>query len=424
VTSLRILVIAYEFPPIIAAQSLRWFYLTEELAQLGVEVHVLCPDFSALEAFPFEFDKNVIIHRVWPGPYVGFSQYLAKKIKHPSVNMAIDAISSPSFPQKIYRLIRKLLDNIIFPDLRTEWYPFAHKRLCGLFNSYQFDALITSYEPGVDLLLGLWAQKKYRVKWIVDLGDPVLAPYTPKWRRGIDAWFEKRVIDRADHIVLTTDQIKPLLCNRHHLINLSKFVCIPQGFPHHRFSKVKTQFALPKGVLNIVFTGTFYLDFRSPINFASALRMLQTNEIMTTLIGDNFEFMSMFQGIKNIKFIGKISHFECLSVQNKADLLLNISNIQDYQIPGKFYEYLGTGKPILHIRSSAHDPCANLIEQLHAGLVVDNDPKKICLGLLLLIDLWKNFQLNSLYHPDSTAIAQSSWEERAKSFQNLLLTLS
>ncbi|MDS4019332.1 MAG: glycosyltransferase [Candidatus Competibacter sp.] len=421
---MRILVIAYEFPPIIAAQSLRWFYLTEELARLGVEVHVLCPEFSALEAFPFAFNNKVTVHRTWPGPYVALSQSLAKKIDRSSSKWATDVIQGPSLPQKIYQSIRKFLDNLLFPDLRTEWYFFAKKSLRSLLNSYQFDALISSYEPGVDLLLGLWAQKKYGVKWIVDLGDPILAPYTPRWRRKIDSWFEKRVLERAERIVLTTDQIRPLLCKRHHLTNPSKFVCIPQGFPHHRFSTVRTDFALPRGIMNIVFTGTFYRDFRSPTNFASALRALKTNKIMTTLIGDNFEFISMFEGINNIKFIGKISHFECLAIQNKADLLLNIGNIQDYQVPGKIYEYIGARKPILHIKTGMHDPGADLIEQLHAGLVVFNDPEKIGAALLSLVECWQDCQLSTLYSADPGIVDHHSWAVRANSFQNLLVALS
>lgn len=419
---LRILLIAYEFPPIIAAQSLRWFYLSEELAKIGVEVHVLCPNISALEPFPFKFNDKVVIHHIFPGPFIALSQRLAKRINQPADPTEQESIPVPSLPLKAYHFIRKILDNLIFPDLRTEWYPFARNSLGKLLGRCTFDALISSYEPGVDLLLGMWAQKEFGIKWIVDLGDPVVAPYTPKWRRKIDLWFEKNVLDRADKIVLTTDQIKLLLLNRHYLANSAKFVCIPQGYPHQSFSNVKVHFLLPKGVLNLVFTGTFYRDFRSPTNFASALRSLHTAAIRTTIIGDNFEFLPMFQGIHNIKFIRKINHFECLAIQQQADLLLNIGNVQNYQLPGKIYEYLGASKPILHIRTGSDDPGAELIQKLNAGIVADNDPDIIFNKLSLIIDLWKNSRLEKIYHPDLITIANFSWEERAKSFKKLVLT--
>ena len=41
---LRILLIAYEFPPSPSPQSLRWAYLANRLVAAGHDVHVLAPD--------------------------------------------------------------------------------------------------------------------------------------------------------------------------------------------------------------------------------------------------------------------------------------------------------------------------------------------------------------------------------------------
>ncbi len=57
---MKILLVAYEFPPILAAQALRWFYLSNELAKLGVNVHVICPDISAEHAFPMDLDGRIV----------------------------------------------------------------------------------------------------------------------------------------------------------------------------------------------------------------------------------------------------------------------------------------------------------------------------------------------------------------------------
>lgn len=419
---MRVLVIAYEFPPIIAAQSLRWFYLAQELARLGVEIHVLCPSFPALEAScPVKFEPGVFLHRAWPGPFVGLSQHLVRATRSNAIVGASDIGNTHPFLLQSYRLTRKLLDQLLFPDLRTEWYPFARRRLHRLLIDYRFDAVISSYEPGVDLLLGLWAQKQFKIKWIADLGDPILTPYSPGWRRKIDARFENRILRQADGVLLTNDQVKQLLCDRHQFTDISnKLICIPQGFPEHLpFNHSETSL-LSAGVMNIVFTGTFYRDFRSPRQFVLALRDLNANDIMMTVIGDNPDFISAFESISNINFIGKINHFECLAAQRKADLLLNIGNLQSYQLPGKIFEYLGAAKPILHIKTSEDDTGADLVQELNAGLVVKNDRMAIMTGLQHLLELWRNHRLAQSFPPNFAAIAQYSWSARAKALLQFL----
>jgi hypothetical protein len=38
---MRILLIAYDYPPLSSPQAIRWYYLSRELARRGVELHVL-----------------------------------------------------------------------------------------------------------------------------------------------------------------------------------------------------------------------------------------------------------------------------------------------------------------------------------------------------------------------------------------------
>lgn len=422
---MRILLIAYEFPPIIAAQSLRWFYLSDELARRGVEVHVLCPDLPALPDYPVRLHDHVIPHRVWPGPYVGFSQRLASNALKRSALSATVGDTTPSVLLAVYRLIRRGLDQVLYPDLRTEWYPFAKPKLRALLAQYPFDVVISSHEPGVDLLLGWWAKKHFARRWVIDLGDPLLAPYTPVWRRGLDRRFERFVLDRADRIVVTTDSVQDLLCERHHLVDRSRFISIPQGFPTRREpgDQLPPTWPLPADRMNIVFTGTFYRDFRSPERLALALRALAAREAALTIAGDNASFRALFDQIPNVRFTGRIDHFQCLELQRQADLLLNIGNVQAYQLPGKVYEYFGAGKPILHLQTGAPDPGAELIQALGAGLVVENDVARIGESLAKLIEAWRGGGLNTLFFPRRDAIRQHAWESRAAAYHQLLSSL-
>lgn len=416
---MRILLIAYEFPPIIAAQSLRWFYLANELAKLGVEVHVLCPQMAGLSPFPVDFEDNVIIHRVWPGPYVGLAQAISAKSTSRNISHKSQAASGKNGLVMIYRVARKILNQVLYPDLRTEWYPFAKKRLKTIFHLYTFDAVISSHEPGVDVLLGLWVRKIFRIPLVVDLADPFLAPYSPRWRRIIDYRFERRVLEKADHVVVTTDRVIDLLCSRHGQKFKNKLTSVPQGYSTD-ISVGHCDDNVSKNLLNIVFTGTFYKDFRNPSLFANALRLLNSEKIQLIIAGANEIFHDTFSGIKNVKFIGKVDHFSCLDLQRKADVVLNIGNVQSYQLPGKIFEYLGSGSTILHIQTGSDDAGADLVTECGAGIVVKNDETEIYNALSNILTAWGKRKLDTLLDRNNSLIMQHNWSRRAQIFNEVL----
>jgi glycosyltransferase involved in cell wall biosynthesis len=410
---MRILLIAYEFPPILAAQSLRWYYLANELAKQGVDVEVLCPAMPAARAFQAQFHHRIVIHRTWPGPFVGLSQKLAGKTAGDrGVTSAQDAAGSRSLPLRVYRILRKILDTVLYPDVRTEWYPYAQQHLRRLLDSGDFDVVVSSHEPGVDLLLGLWAKKRYGLPWLVDLADPLLAPYSPSWRRWLDRRIEKRVLENADGVLVTTPKLIDLLTRRHGEYLRTRFHVVAQGFPDTSALAADTDER--GGSFDIVYTGTFYHRFRNPGPFAEALRRIDHDDVRLTVVGDNAAFEHLFAGIRNVRFPGKVDHFDCLAWQRQASMLLNIGNSQDFQIPGKIYEYLGAGPPILHIRASDADQGAKLIEETGAGLVTDNDAQSIAAALERLYRAWRNGTLASISTRRHDLIGQHSWEQRAK----------
>lgn len=418
---MRILLIAYEYPPVVAAQALRWHYLGNELARLGVEVHVLCPNFTGFRPYPAEDIASVVDHRVWPGPFFGLSQWLAGPM---GGGVAGDEASGGRVARcafKVYRGVRKLLDHALYPDVRSEWYPFARGALLRLLKDVRFDAVISSHEPGVDLLLGLWAKRQCGLPWVVDLADPLCAPYSPKWRRWLDKRVEAHVINKADRVILTTEDLLPALEGRHGPIAPNKVGFIPQGGPVRRM-QTGTRWARP-GTMHIVFTGNFYEDFRNPSQFAGALRAIASGEIAVTIAGDNARFAPMFEGIDNVTFVGRLDHFECLALQQTADVLLNLANTQSYQIPGKIYEYMTAGKTILHVRAPGDDPSERLLVSSGLGRSVANSADDIRSALENLLSDWREGSLVVAHSAVERFAAMHSWEMRARSLHEMLVGL-
>ncbi|GAB2728792.1 glycosyltransferase [Comamonas sediminis] len=420
---MKVLLIAYEFPPILAAQSLRWLHLANELVAQGVQIEVICPDIAPNQAFPLALDRRVITHRVWPGPFIGLGEYAAKRAAAQSSvsndQASVAPSAKPSLLSRAYGIARDLLNRVVYPDIRSEWYFFARKKLKELLAANRYDIVLSSHEPAVDIFVGLYA-KRAKLPWVVDLGDPLLTPYSPRWRRGIDLRVERRIMRQADHVVVTDDKVIELLVERHGAHLRERMSTISQGFPASAPVEQKSANAS----FSICFTGNFYSDFRNPTQLADALRTLQGVDFTFHIIGNNGRFKPLFDGIQGVEFLGQKNHSECLEWQRRADLLINIGNVQNYQIPGKIYEYLGSGTPILHIQTSeSTDPGAVLIDRTKAGVVIKNKSQEIALALSSLHEQWMADPTALVKHREESLIQCHTWLQKATLYRKVISQL-
>lgn len=426
---MRILLIAYEFPPIQAAQSLRWYYLCNALASCGAEIDVLTVRIQDLWGEDWPLHPNITVHRCFPGPFVGISGWLRHRLTQATIGESSSAKNSPGIAEKIYRLLRRGLDQILIPDVRTEWFPFAWSRLQALVAQRHPDLIISSHEPGVDLLLGLRAKRRWNLPWIVDLADPVLAPYTPRWRRTIDNFLERRVCQTADCIVVTNQAMTELMHQRHGL-PLQQSVVIQQGFVA---SELPSKWLLPSTkatnhnrTLDLVYTGTFYRDFRNPGPLFQAIR--QVPGVRLIYAGDSGGFESELAELGDQALVlGRRQHRECLLLQSQATVLISIGNRQAHQIPGKIFEYFGACRPILHLFYDKTDPVKVLLETLCRGQSVLNEKEAIQANLKILCDAFLAAKLDQAFDLSPQTVSDFSWQAQGdKLWANckLIVTLS
>ena len=426
---MKVLLFAYEFPPVLSAQSLRWYYLANELVKVGVELDVLTPSFRDIWGFSPGFDTSLSIYRCFPGPFIGFSGWIGscRRASHVSDNssLTLDKLVHPrslSIPERLYRAVRRGLDQVLFPDLRTEWLPFAWRAARRLNAAKHYDLVISSHEPGVDLLLGLRAQYDWGIPWIVDLADPLVAPYTPRWRVRWDQSLEGRVCHRADAILVTTRAVKTLLADRHG-IALERFTLIRQGFDQYwQDNQATPPPPWPKDHLVLLFTGTLYPGFRDPAPLVEALAGLKG--VFTLFVGDTGPFTEdLIRLGGRVLLLGKLPHAVCLAWQRQADVLVNIGNRQDDQVPGKIYEYLGACRPILHIASSATDPVPALLASLRRGRGVHADAQAIANLIREYQVLWRKGTLEQSFDLSLDAVSDYSWTAQARHVHGLMRTL-
>lgn len=400
---MRLLLIAYEFPPIESAQALRWAYLARELVANGHELHVLTVRLPSMPESRFE--TGATVHRVFAGPFVGWSSRLRSLLAGPSPQATSAPPSGPGLAERLYRQLRRVLDFLLFPDLRSEWLPFAGSAGRRLLSSMHFDLLLASHEPGVDLLLGLRFARRFSLPLICDLGDPVLAPYTPRWRRALHLKLERAVLQGSRSLLVTNAATAELLRERHGTDG-SRFLVLSQGFDAGVACDAPASARSGARPLTLFYSGSLYRGMRSAASVFDALSRVEGVEL--TVAGDLGE-----EGLPDnvpVRFLGRLSHAEVLQWQRRSDVLLNIGNAGTVQVPGKLFEYFGACRPILHVASDPTDACSNLVLSLRRGLCASSDPDQLVAALRSLRQLKLDGTLESRFDLSLGAVDAFSWK--------------
>lgn len=389
---MRILLIAYEFPPIPSPQSIRWAYLTRELAGLGVDVHVLAPDhpgYGPSHGLP-RLPAGVSVHRTFPGPFGWLLRKLARRrLVGGSTCEEADPSPSPIQPPKpqaalnwkgrVLLALQAAAGWLVFPDVRGEWNPWAKAGLHRLLDSIKPDLVISSHEPASTLELGLLAvDRGYR--WFADLGDPVVASYTPqRWRRRALA-LERKVCLTAERVVVTTSATKTELLSRHGGPP-DRFIVLSQGFDNQARTVRKSNGMFEREKLELLYCGSFY-GFRRPDALLAALSRLPgiRLSIAASTVPSNVLEASL-RTPDSVRLLGYLPHSEVLELQRSADVLINISNDDPVQVPGKLYEYLGAGRPILQVGGFPLGEAGRLLELTGSGWNCGNSEEAVVKAL-------------------------------------------
>jgi len=412
--NLKVLLIAYAYPPLWEAQSVRWYYLSKELAKSGIQIDVLTVSYPGeIENLP-----GIKVYRTFPGP---FNKIVFKAISNPSVFSAKIRRSSKFFiAKKLYRIIRKFLEYLMLGDTRNEWFFIGYSKALKLIKENNYDFLITSHEPIVDTLLGLALKNKTKIRWIADLADPISADYYPSFWRPILKKIEKETLKKADLIIVTNEALK----KKYEKIanSVEKILVVTQGFDLDFFKSYKKTNENQK--FTLAYTGSFYKEFRNPEELIKALKRLDF-DFELRLAGRLENFLPHFKGIKKkVNYLGVLSHKKVLEVQVTSDVLIYLGNKLEDQVPGKIFEYFGSKRPILCIIQNEKDPMAKTVKALGVGEVCLNEEEEIYKALNRFYERWINNEIDSVYFYDEGKIKHFSWQNQAQKFLDFIKKFS
>ncbi len=416
---MKFLIISYLYPPIWEAQSIRWYYISKSLAQLGHKVDVLTIKLNNKEEYE---NENLKIYRIYPGLF----EFLLFKYKNKlglesKYRKKIAKIFLLQILRKSYKFARKFINHFLLGDVRNEWFlnflVYYYSNLRKKILNY--DYIICAHEPMVDLFIGWFLKINHpRIKLIIDMADPLTADYYPIFWKSILSFLEKKILEKSELILVTNPFLKNFYI-KNYSIEPKRLFVFTQGFDENLLYECKKEDYIDNNTLCLFYAGSFY-SFRNPSKFFNVIKRLPNVKFFYAGRHENFLPAELVRQNK-IVYLGVLPHQEVLKYAKRMHILVYFSNQTEYQIPGKIFEYLGLRKPIFCITPKKQDFVKNLIEEFKVGITATDEENDIEKKLLSILDLWKRKKdVSDLWKGDIDKIKMFSWQYQTKKFINYL----
>jgi glycosyltransferase involved in cell wall biosynthesis len=403
----RVLIITYYWPPSGGSGVQRWLKFVKYLPQFGWEPYVFTPENPSFEIKDESLMKNipreaeVIKLPIWE-PYRIFNKLNSYGSVGEKKSVPIDAITpdKQTFFQRISGWIRA---NLFIPDPRIFWIRPSVMFLHDFLIEKKITTIITTGPPHSMHLIGLkLKQKNHSLHWIADFRDP-----WTEWglweKLGVGSWAMKRhkqlelkVLTSADVIVSVT----PHYVRRFKQLSGKDAVLLTNGFDEDDFQKINysknEKFIIRHiGIVN---------EQRDPIPTMEAFRQLVEeheefrNYVQVEFVGEVYQPFKDYISTQPllstfVRFTGNVSHAKVVEFYGSTSLLLLIlTGYRDPHgfFPGKLFEYVATGLPVLGIGPVVSD-AATVLQQAGVGTMNESDDiAGIKASLLKYFKEWKS----------------------------------
>ena len=378
----KVLFITYYWPPSGKA-SLHWpLSMIKNLPALGWQPSVLTVDedtFSEKEDVLLNnIPKNLKVYKAKSyEPFNIYRKFTGKKKDERLTASETISKRNKSLAHKISIWFRM---NLFIPDARIGWYFPAVKKGSELMRSNKPDAVISIGPPHTTHLIGKKLSKKFNVKHIPVFIDPwVDIVYYKDFKRSkltlsIDNHFEKSVLQNSSAVIFVTKTMKNDYIKKYSFLSNKSYV-LYWGYSEDVFERVVVKNEV-KDKKVIVHAGNMFA-YQNPKNFWRQIKIENEkgNKHKIKFIGsvdDKIKEEISAAGLSEAtEYIGFLPYDEMIENIIKADILL-VCATEPRHVPGKLFEYLRTGNPIIAFGDN-NTEVKEILTQSNAGMMFSYD---------------------------------------------------
>jgi glycosyltransferase involved in cell wall biosynthesis len=391
----RVLMIAHHFPPAGGSGSNRALAFARYLPDYGWRPVVVTPD----AAWATNRDDSLLAELPRDVREVRTRSFEARAAVSSGVRRAVSGanVRTARVPRAASALRSNLGHIKRFPDAHLGWLPFA----LAAARRQRYDVAYSSSGPFTSHLIGLLLNRTTGKPWVAELRDGwyrwnrAIFPGYPAWRDALERRLEAAALRGADRVVLVTDRMAEQFRAQYTDLPPWHFAVVSNGYDPRQFEGVCASVNVRKRPGNpckrwvMVHAGALYYG-RSLAAFLDAARaVIATDEEFARdfglqLIGslDRVAHGEIERsGLGNhVTVRGQMAHAEAIDAMRAADALLLIANTTpgaEATVPGKLFEYLAVGRPVLAV-APAESSTADVLRQTGGGwLAAAGDPRAI-----------------------------------------------
>jgi glycosyltransferase involved in cell wall biosynthesis len=311
------------------------------------------------------------------------------------------------------------------PDMHTGWLIPGMMGGLRAIRENEVEVIFSSSPFFTGHLIGHLLARLTSLPWVIHFRDPTVGPPYMTNKSipvRLRLALERMVVKRADRVVCVTKEHAALMREAYPECASEKFLAVPNGFDAeeweeiareqektaHNVDKSKDQFVL-------LYAGQIYVERSPEPVFRALCSLIDSGDISREEV--RFELIGWCQTSKGrsvadlveemdlqdcVSIPGPKSRRETLQRMTQANLLVLLAEGWTVQIPGKTYEYLKAGHPILALTSEG--ALADFIRNTNCGWSIDpSDHEAIRSAVLEAYTDWKAGRIGHLADPATVA---------------------
>lgn len=404
----KVLIITYYWPPSGGSGVQRWVKFAKYLPSCGWQPVVYTPENPELIARDRTLENDippetVVLRRHIFEPYGIYRSLLGGKAAAEGGSNEVNPVNSQkkTFMQRLSMFVR---GNFFIPDPRCFWIRPSARFLKKYLKEHPVDIIVSTGPPHSMHLIARKVARATGIPWIADFRDPWTRMFYFKhlalsgWARRRHEALEKKVLDEASVVVA----VSPLVQQEFRGMTSSRVELITNGYDEADFEDAIVE---KDGYFNITHTGLFASDGNPTALWKVLSKKCSEDEEFRRMLRIRLagktdkEVISSIEeaGLaENLRDNGYQPHNIAVKEQKSASLLiLPLRKEPEYRatLPGKLFEYLASGCPILGM-GQTDGAMAMTVKSSDAGEVFDWEDEDAIAGYIG--QCWEKFKAGTL----------------------------